>query len=75
MYKYRKSFMNHNGKGAGSLLIAAVTLGVGFTLGAGLMKAGVKYANKFSGNKFPPEVAQSFRASRNWYLYDYQLPA
>jgi len=62
------------GKGGGSLLIAAITLGAGFTIGAGLMKSAVKFGNKFSGNKFPPEIAQSFRASRNWYLYDYQLP-
>lgn len=72
MYKYRKSLMS---KGGGNLLLAAITLGAGFTIGAGLMKAGVKYANKFSGNKLPPEFASSFRASRNWYLYDYQLPA
>jgi hypothetical protein len=59
---------------SGGILVPALVLGMGFTLGAGLMKAGIKYANKFSGGKFPSEITGSFRANRNWYLYDYQMP-
>jgi len=69
--------MKHSKRGmfkGGSILVPAIMLGVGFTLGAGLTKAAVKMGNKFAGGKLPGEFASSFRANRNWYLYDYSMP-